>query len=253
MKTITFSAIKGGVGKSSLSILTANCLYRAGFKVLVIDMDIQNSTTFYHTPSEEELDKKSIAKALTDNDLKGNIIKGENKPDLIPSSFNLIKIRSIGTNSLSRLISQVDEEYDFCFIDTAPTFDNIVLNALNASDLIITPVKLSQFDWKSTYFFREQLILETEKISNWRILINFFKDPRSDNPDTERNQYISLFREEFEDSLMISTIPDTVFIQKAVDMGVKIKDASKVEKLYWGIGTLAREITEDNFTLPEYF
>ena len=251
MKTITFSAIKGGVGKSSLTILAANYMHRIGKKVLVIDLDIQNSSTFYYSPSEEELENKNIAKALTDNNLMDNIVVKDDAPDIIPSSFNLVKIRSIGPNTLSRLMFQVSN-YDYVFIDTAPTFDNIVLNALNASNLVITPAKLSQFDWKSSHFFREQLSLETENHDNWRLLFNFYKDPRSDNPETERNQYISLFKEEFGDSILESSIPDTVNIQKAVDMGVKIRDKGKCMRLYRAISNLAEEITgiTDN---PESF
>jgi hypothetical protein len=43
-----FSANKGGAGKTRQAILTANCLGAAGKKVLVIDMDFNNSATFYY-------------------------------------------------------------------------------------------------------------------------------------------------------------------------------------------------------------
>ena len=39
MKTICFSSIKGGTGKSSLCILTANYAASAGYRVLVADLD----------------------------------------------------------------------------------------------------------------------------------------------------------------------------------------------------------------------
>ena len=46
---ITVSSIKGGVGKSSVVILLANNLASRGHKVLVIDMDLNNSATLYYT------------------------------------------------------------------------------------------------------------------------------------------------------------------------------------------------------------
>ena len=52
MKVVTYSSIKGGVGKSSIAAMTANCLAASGKKVLVIDMDVNNSMSFYY------LDKK---------------------------------------------------------------------------------------------------------------------------------------------------------------------------------------------------
>ncbi|MDR2028298.1 MAG: ParA family protein, partial [Treponema sp.] len=45
---IAFISIKGGVGKSRGAILTANCLGAAGKRVLIIDMDHNNSTTYYY-------------------------------------------------------------------------------------------------------------------------------------------------------------------------------------------------------------
>jgi len=40
MKSICFSSIKGGTGKSSLCILMANYAASAGYRVLVADLDI---------------------------------------------------------------------------------------------------------------------------------------------------------------------------------------------------------------------
>lgn len=56
MKTICFSSIKGGTGKSSLCILLANYTAAAGYRVLVADLDIQNSATSYYLDSPEEVD-----------------------------------------------------------------------------------------------------------------------------------------------------------------------------------------------------
>ena len=242
MKTITFSAIKGGVGKSSLCILTANYLSSSGAKVLVIDMDIQNSTTFYYSP--EEVDENNIYKALSDDNLKDNIIKAE--IDIIPSSFNLIKIRAISEKTLSRIIVQVSDDYDFCLIDTAPTFDNIVLNAVIASDLIITPVFFSQFDWKSACFFRDQISIETDKINNWKVLFNKYREPRSENTNSELNQYISLYNEEFKDYLLDTKIPDTSYIKKTIDTKTVISKSKLKIKLYNAISSLCNEVTDTN-------
>ncbi len=242
MKTITFSAIKGGVGKSSLCILTANYLSSSGAKVLVIDMDIQNSTTFYYSP--EEVDENKIYKELIEYNFKDNIIISD--IDINPSSFNLIKISAISEKTLSRIIVQVSDDYDFCLIDTAPTFDNIVLNAVIASDLIITPVFFSQFDWKSACFFRDQISIETDKINNWKVLFNKYREPRSDNTNSELNQYISLYNEEFKDYLLDTKIPDTSYTKKTIDTKTVISKSKLKIKLYNAISSLCNEVTDTN-------
>lgn len=250
MKCITLSAIKGGVGKSSLLILLAEIYQQRGHRVLIIDMDIQNSTTFYYAPPEELIEQKNIAQALMDNQLKNHIIHSKNQPDLLASSFNLIKLRSTPITSLQRILSQLEEYYDYCLIDTAPTLDNLVLNAVMASDLIITPVKLSQFDWKSALFYQEQITLETGRIKNWRMLMNYWKNPRSDNPETERNQYIQLFKDTFEENLLDTVIPETVQVQKTIDFKLSLGLSEKRKALNHSISKLAVEIDSELHTNP---
>lgn len=239
MKVITFSGIKGGIGKSSLAIMTSNYLSNIGKKVLCIDMDIQNSLTFYYFPTEYE-ESKNIAKALMNDDLPGNIIK-DLFIDIIPSDFNLTKIRSLDLKTLQRIIKQVNDDYDYCIIDTAPTYDNIVLNAINTSDIVITPAYLTLFDLKALDFYKTRLNNETDKIDNWKILLNKYKEPKTDNPDTELNQYISLFNDKF-NNILNTKIPDTNIIQKAIDTKIHITKSQKNLKLYNAISELCNEL-----------
>ncbi|GHV88865.1 hypothetical protein AGMMS50267_12250 [Spirochaetia bacterium] len=44
MKTIAINSIKGGTGKTTLSVLFINALMRAGNKCLVIDADASNNS-----------------------------------------------------------------------------------------------------------------------------------------------------------------------------------------------------------------
>ena len=60
--------------------------------------------------------------------------------ELMASSFDLVKLRTISEKTLVRILPQVAEDFDFCFIDTAPTYDNLILNAVVAADYIISPV-----------------------------------------------------------------------------------------------------------------
>src|SRR6056297_1535257 len=165
MKVITFSLIKGGTGKTTTSILVANALASDGYRVLVIDMDIQNSLSFYYLDNAEVIENQNIAFALHTGNLESNILRSNyTGVDIIPSSFTLVDLRALSPQKLKRLIEKAELLYDFIIIDTAPTYDNIVLNALNASDMIISPSRTSQFDYKGLLFFQEKLLTETEKI-----------------------------------------------------------------------------------------
>jgi chromosome partitioning protein len=240
MKTICFSSIKGGTGKSSLCILTANYAASAGYNVLVADLDIQNSATSYYLDSPEEADRRNIATVFHTERILENVIPSNYAGiDLLASSLDLVKFRAIGDRTLKRILVASGLAYDFLFIDTAPTYDNIVLNALNASDLIITPVAFSQFDYKGALFYEAQLKRETDKLSAWRILFNFHKPARTENPDALRNQYEALFRGSFGDIIAPVTVPDTALIRRAIDTGERITPSQAKAPLHAAITTLA--------------
>ena len=240
MKTICFSSIKGGTGKSSLCILVANYAAAAGYRVLVADLDIQNSASSYYLDSPDEADHKNIASVLHTERLAENILPSVYPGiDLLASSLDLVKFRAIGDRTLRRILASKALPYDFLFIDTAPTYDNIILNALNVADLILTPVAFSQFDYKGALFYEAQLRHETEKLSAWRILFNFHRPARTDNPDTLRNQYESLFRGSFGDLISPVAIHDTALIRRSIDTGERISPSHAKAPLHAAIAALA--------------
>ena len=245
MKTIAFSSIKGGTGKSSCSIMLANYLAKAGKRVLCIDMDIQNSMTFYLTNDPNLVEVYTIAEALHKGSLLDNIIPTlDENIDLVPSSFNLVNLRAVSILILERLINQLGSEYDYCIIDTAPTWDNLTLNALNAADLIVTPVNLTQWDWKGAVFFQGQINqdLGEKHLSKWKLLINGWKPLRSENPDLLLNQLQALFDEEF-DNIIPVKIPESSLVKKHIDTGEKITKAKEKVRLFTSIEVLSEELT----------
>ncbi len=255
MKTIVFSSIKGGTGKSSNSIMFSNFLGQAGKRVLVIDMDIQNSTSFYYVNDPEEVEAYSIADAIHQGNLKSNIVKTAELDNIhiIPSSFNLVNLRSVSHMTLKRLLPQIKGEYDYCIIDVAPTWDNIVLNALYAADAIITPVILAQWDWKGACFFRDQIIqdLGEEYLAKWSLLINKFRKPRSANPENLTNQLLGLFNETF-DNIIPVHIPNTTLVNQYLDFEEFVNCSSKKIKLYEAVQELTHVLTGERLC-PEVF
>ena len=247
MKTIVFSSIKGGTGKSSNAIMLSNYLAQAGKKILCIDMDIQNSMTFYYAESPEAMDDYSIAEALHRGDLDGNIIQtGHGKIHLVPSSLKLVNLRTISVMTLKRLLKQVEQDYDYCIIDTAPTWDNITLNALFAADQILTPVYLTQWDWKGALFFRDQIVLDLseEHLEKWSLLINAWKDPKTDNPENFTNAVLALFNEYFANITPVK-VPSMSLVKKYIDTGEGISFAKDKVRLYTAIRNLSAFVAKE--------
>jgi chromosome partitioning protein len=198
---ITLSANKGGVGKTRIAMLTANCLGAAGNKVVVIDMDFNNSATFYYLPDSgrEIAGKKNIADALSreDNNLKEFTIPTEHaNVDIIASSRYLADLRSINEKRLSRMIGSLSG-YEFVIIDCQPDYNNLTLNAINAGNVIITPVLKDLDSFNAAVFLEQKIRIETEKYASWFVTINGYNKQYVDAQGGKQKDYIDLYRQKF--------------------------------------------------------
>ena len=215
---VSFSSIKGGTGKTSLCIHVANYCAAAGYRVLVVDFDIQNSLSFYYLDELSVTERKNLALALNSKDLGGNILPSNCFGiDILASSFSLTNLRTIGANTLRRMIAETKPNYDFILIDCAPTYDNLVQNAICASDLILTPVRLSQFDFKGALFYRDQIAQDTDRLPAWRIVFNFYKVPRTVSSESLRTQYETHFRSTWDGIILPVQIPETTLLRRRIE------------------------------------
>ena len=291
MKVVTYSSIKGGVGKSSIAAMTANCLAASGKKVLVIDMDVNNSMSFYyldkkgaeqakekniydssicsvckskkvHSRRVEGIDfgvgtakEKNIARALGANveSLNDYTIKTRfENIDIIASSLELIDLRAVSERRLKNVMPTL-KGYDAVIIDTAPTYDNIVLNAYNASDIIITPILLTQFDYNTAEFLKKKLQSETDKYQNWWLVFNGVRGDVVNGGSNKQREYIQLFESSFANIVPRSAwIPRRETIKDIIDRDAKIR---KSNALYEPVCNLAECFLDDEEELnrPEVF
>lgn len=252
-KVITSNSLKGGTGKSSITIMMAKCLEAHGKKVLGIDMDPNNSFSFYCLQDGNEAEQKNIAYALQSENILDFVIPITDSIDLIPSSLRLIDLRAMSTGILKNLLKPADGKYDLVLIDTAPTYDNITLNAINASDLIITPTNFSQFDFNTSIFLSQKLRLETEKYPNWHILFNGH-ERRYDSEGSLQNQYKQLFIQtpSLAEKILPIEIPFTREVRKFVDTDEKISKYGNTARLHKAICDLCTLITGEEIR-PERF
>ncbi|HEY9802695.1 MAG TPA: ParA family protein [Leptolyngbyaceae cyanobacterium] len=163
-KVISSINMKGGIGKTTLTINLAASLARFhGKRVLVVDLDPQTNATFCliskNTWDEWTDSKLTLADLMNQTDhsnlsrLEPKVhdaiiqnVGGINKLDLIPSHLRLTFIDiSLSTaisreTILKRKLSKVVNEYDFIFCDCPPNLSLSTQNGLAASDYYIIPV-----------------------------------------------------------------------------------------------------------------
>jgi chromosome partitioning protein len=259
---IALSANKGGVGKTRYAILLANCLGASGKRVLVIDMDFNNSATFYYLAdleAEREILNKNIADALTkeENRLDDfSVLTGHRGVSLIASSRGLADLRSINEKRLFRMIPTLTGLYDTVIIDCQPDYNNLTLNALNAADVIITPVLRDMDSFNAAAFLSKKIAVETEKSGAWFISINGYDRQYEDAKGGKQRDYIEMYRKYFSCHLT----PSETWYPWTADMN-EIKDRRKSlspkpargavcnPRLYRAVVSLAECLIDDD-TLP---
>ncbi|UPA19145.1 ParA family protein [Borrelia puertoricensis] len=148
-KIISIASLKGGVGKSSTGLIFATLLSE-NYKVLLIDIDTQASITsyFFNKIKAKNIDLANINiyEVLKEDSLEINsaIISIGNNLDLIPSYLSLHKFNqeaiSFKELRLKKRLESLQDNYDYILIDTPPSLDFTLINALVSSHYILVPI-----------------------------------------------------------------------------------------------------------------
>ncbi|MBQ8680324.1 MAG: AAA family ATPase [Treponema sp.] len=229
---ITYSSMKGGVGKTTNAILTATNLAERGFKVLFFDLDTNNSGTMYFTQGidgiADTIETHNVFESLSHNDIgRYSIPSRIENIDIVPSHLNIFKLRGIGYNELQKTLKGYEEKYDYVVIDTAPTYDNLVINALLASDIILTPLKFSSFDFTTAKFLQKQLYDDAPgQVEKWYLLYSDFQQKFANFENAPQTQFIKYFEQNFTNILPIY-IPRTDAASKYTQMDMHLSTVTK--------------------------
>ena len=152
MTTITIGQRKGGNGKSTSALNLAHAFAQKGKRVLLIDLDDQkNSTSAIETA-------ESVAHTVEDLLLRPEVSLAEaavktswEGVSLVAASGSLSgAIRELDGEVGSHLVlreklEQGGEAFDLCLIDTSPSLNILMVNALCASRWLFIPLSSKYF------------------------------------------------------------------------------------------------------------
>ncbi len=146
MRTIAVANQKGGVGKTTLTILLVAALADAGERVLVVDLDPQANLTTATGASGAAL---SVADVLLDaRPLVDAVVPGAWGFDVVPSEIALAAKeqhrRLADEHDLARALETV-EWYDVVLVDCPPSLGVLTVNALTAADAVLIVSEASTF------------------------------------------------------------------------------------------------------------
>ena len=261
---LSLASIKGGTGKTHVTICLARAIAASGKRVLLIDFDLNNSLSFnlLEKETQEKTKRLNIATAL--NDENNNLCDfalptRKERISLIASTPYLADLRTLAQNRLKRMIHTLYGHYDIVIIDCPPTYDNIVLNAVSASDYTITPVLNDSFSYNSAHFFAGVLPRDVEGLKAWFVLINGF-GKRFDNAKSGRqNDFQKLYERDFPLTPKETWLPWTTQIHWIVDYDKLLTRAEGNRgmiynpDLHKAISGLAGCFFDEDLQIPEAF
>ena len=247
-KIIAIANQKGGVGKTTTSVNLAASLGVLEKKVLLVDADPQANATS-GLGIEVDAVEKGTYQVLEHTVTAKEAIVATNSPnlDLIPAHIDLVAIeielvdKTNREMMLRKALNPIKDNYDYIFIDCAPSLGLITLNALTAAHSIIIPIQCE-------YFALEGLgkllntIKSVQKIHNTGLGIEGMLLTMYDSRLRLSNQVVDEVKKHFGNMVFSTIIQRNVKLSEAPSFGETIIDYDATSKGASSYLKLAQEL-----------
>ncbi|HID0818119.1 ParA family protein [Clostridium botulinum] len=230
MKVISIFNQKGGVGKTTTSINLCSCLAMNGYKILNIDIDPQGNTT-----SGMGLDKNSLELSVYDVltsdeiSIKEAIKQSELISDfyILPSTMSLAGAEIELINKLDRerillqKLKEIENDFDYVFIDCPPSLGLLTINALAASDSVLIPIQCEFYSLEGVGQLVNTIEL-VQKSLNSNLEVEGVILSMYDIRTRLCNEVAEEVKKYFNDKVYKTTIPRNVRLAEAPSFGLPI-------------------------------
>ena len=185
-KIISISSVKGGVGKTTMTLNLAGIYYMLKNKVLIIDLDLYGGGIAASLDVKNNKDIFMMIDSISNNRFTSlsDYVETYNKGiDVLASPKDPRNASKIESKYLSLIFDLASKEYDVILVDTSHSLDEINLEVLDES-------------YMSLFIITNDLV----DLKNMKSLVSIFKDTDKENylvclnnsRDTGKD-YLSLF------------------------------------------------------------
>ncbi|AGF59551.1 chromosome partitioning protein [Clostridium saccharoperbutylacetonicum] len=229
MKKICVFNQKGGVGKTTTNINLCAYLAMEGYKVLTIDIDPQGNTTSGLGLDKNNLDLSIYDVLISDTKMKESIVRSDLVENLCisPSTVELAGAevelinRSDRENIIKNKLKEIEDEYDFVFIDCPPSLGVLTINALACADSVLIPIQCEFYALEGVSQLVNTIQLVKRSL-NKNLEIEGVVMTMFDYRTNLSNEVLKEVQKYFKDKVYNITIPRNVRLAEAPSFGLPI-------------------------------
>ncbi|WP_425287303.1 ParA family protein [Leifsonia stereocauli] len=232
-RIFTISNQKGGVGKTTTTVNLAAALALSGAKVLVIDLDPQgNASTALGV--EHRSDTASVYDVIIGDAPLGDVIQASPEAgDLscVPATIHLagaeIELVSLVAReqrlrrALDLHLKQMEEPYDYVFIDCPPSLGLLTINAFVAANEVLIPIQCEYYALEGLSQLLKNIEL-IEKHLNPELNVSTILLTMYDSRTNLANQVAQDVRDHFPQQVLGTIIPRSVRVSEAPSYGQSV-------------------------------
>lgn len=238
MKIITVALQKGGVGKTSTAVSLAVELARSG-KTIIIDADPQGNATTWLNIQTMEYEFADLLNGKCTLEQCVNKTSTENL-FIIPTAGIGGELKEYSENKaggnqgkIKKTLKEIAKNYDYCVIDTSPSFGNFERGIFYATNEIIAVLQLDEFSKDGLQIFNDRLrafiadnLEEDEVRPNFNKIVFNAKDDRIAQQNIILNQFQALKQHGYN----LYVIPVDQAYRKVQSAHIAVQDFSGTKK-----------------------
>ena len=161
-KVITVSSMKGGVGKTEVSLNLAVAIRKkTGKRIIVVDFDIPYGGVSQALTVDKQVsltDWIKTNRTITEESAKSLVLHHETGIDYIPSIASTSDLKNFTAEHAKRIIRQLSEFYDYVLIDSGVDLGPVTKVALLSADKVVIITSPSNVSVWNNHQYKEDLV-----------------------------------------------------------------------------------------------
>lgn len=232
MQSVAVVSLKGGVGKTTVTLGLAGAAFKRGLRTLVVDLDPQANATAGLAPRAVRFTSGDVIADGREGVAQEAIAPSawSRRVDVIASEWALQHREGTGTSDsalrLRRALTGVADRYDLVLMDCPPAMGEVTINALAAAKTAVAVTEPGYFALRGAEQALEAISLIRDS-SNLRlrglgIVVNRYRSGLS-----EQRFRLAELRKVYPDLVFDPVIPERSAIQRAQGAGVPLHSLGK--------------------------